>query len=144
MIRMAMLAVLALVLPGWTQPGDSIRRFAENAETAEKTLTPDQQADREMEIGRQLIHTSNYTGALNRFKNVMTRNPTSPHVEEALGRLTEIYLALGIAGEAQTLVAVLARKFPDGRWSAQARDALKAAGLEPHEDERSWISRAVK
>src|SRR3977135_2291689 len=100
MTRMATLAALALILPGWTQSGDSIRRFAENAETAEKALTPDQQADREMEIGRQLARTGNRYGALNRFKTVLTRNPTSQHVEEALARLTDIYLALGIAAEA--------------------------------------------
>ena len=65
-----------------------------------------------------------------------TQFPTSRHVEEALAHLTESYLALGIASEARTAVAVLGRKFPNGHWSAQARAALQSAGLEPAEDDK--------
>jgi len=74
----------------------------------------------------------------------VTRFQTSRHVEEALARLVQIYLALDIPAEAQTVAAVLVRKFPNGRWSAEARDALKAAGLEPAENENSGMSRPVK
>jgi outer membrane protein assembly factor BamD len=55
-----------------------------------------------------------------------------------------VYLALGIGSEAQSAVAVLERKFPNGPWLAGAEAALKAAALAPAEDAASWISRAVK
>jgi outer membrane protein assembly factor BamD len=143
--RIAISAVLILLLPGWTQPTDNILRFAESTETAEKAADGiDQQAGKEMYVGRDLLDKGNRIGALNRFKTVVTRFQTSQHVEEALARIAEIYLALGIPPEAQTVVAVLGRKFPDGRWSALAHDALKASGLEPVENEGSWISRAFK
>ena len=145
MTRIAISAVLILLLPGWTQPTDNVLRFAESTETVEKAADGiDQQADKEMYIGRAEIDKRNYIGALNRFKTVVTRFQTSRHVEEAWLRLTEIYLALGIPSEAQTAAAVLDRKFPNSRWSAEAHDALKAAGLEPAENEGSWMSRAVK
>ena len=145
MTRIAISAVLILLLPSWTQPTDNVLRFAESMETAEKSADGiDQQACREMYIGRAEIDKRSYIGALNRFKTVVTRFQTSRHVEEAWVRLTEIYLALGIPSEAQTAAAVLDRKFPNSRWSAAAHDALKAAGLEPAENESSWMSRAVK
>ena len=144
MTRVAISAVLMLLLPGWTQPSDNILRFVESttAETAEGIA--DQQADKEMHVGRALVEQGNRVGALNRFKTVVTRFQTSWHVEEALARLAQIYLALDIPTEAQTVVAVLVRKFPNGRWSAEAHDALKAAGYEPADNEFSWMSRAVK
>jgi outer membrane protein assembly factor BamD len=145
MTRIAISAVLILLLPGWTQPTDNVLRFADSTETAEKAADGiDQQAGKEMHVGRAEIDKRNYIGALNRFKTVVTRFQTSRHVEEAWVRLTEIYLALGIPSEAQTAVAVLDRKFPNSRWSAEAHDALKTAGLEPAENENSWMSRAVK
>lgn len=133
MTRTAILAVLVLLLPGWTQPDDNILRFVDSTETVEKAVDGIADADRHMYVGRHEIDKRNYVGALYRFKTVVTRFQTSLHVEEALARLAEIYLALGIPSEAQTVVAVLGRKFPNGRWSAEAHDALKAAGLEPAE-----------
>jgi outer membrane protein assembly factor BamD (BamD/ComL family) len=53
-------------------------------------------------------------------------------------------LALGLKPEAQCAVAVLQRKFPDSPWSHQAIDALKSAGLEPAEDQKSCISPAFE
>jgi outer membrane protein assembly factor BamD len=146
MTRIAILAVLTLLLPGWTQPSDKILRFVESTEIPEKPADEivNQQADKDMYVGRHEIEKRNYIGALNRFKTVVTRFQTSRHVEEALARLTEIYLALGIPSEAQNAAAVLVRKFPNGRWSAEARDALKTAGLEPAENENSWMSRPFK
>ena len=142
MTRIAILAALVLLLPGWTQPGDSILRFVDSTENPEKTA--DEIADRDMYVGRAEAEKGNRIGALYRFKTVVTRFQTSRHVEEALARLAEMYLALGVPEEAQTLVAVLGRKFPNGRWSAEAHDALKAAGLEPAEDESSWTRRTFK
>jgi outer membrane protein assembly factor BamD len=147
MARIAILAVLTLVFPAWTQPGENMLRFADNnTEIADNAANgaADQRAARDMDVGRHYIGQRYYAAALNRFKIVVTQFPTSRHVEEALACLTETYLALGIASQAQTAVAVLGRKFPNGHWSALAHDALDSAGFEPAEDEKSWISQTFK
>lgn len=144
MTRIAVSVVLMMLLSGWTPPSDNILRFVESKEAAEKAADVDQQAEKEMYIGRTEVQKGNRIGALNRFKSVVTKYQASRHVEEAWLRITEIYLALGIPSEAQTAVAVLDRKFPNSRWSNEAHDALKATGLDPAENENSWMSRAVK
>jgi outer membrane protein assembly factor BamD len=144
MTRIAVSVVLVMLLSGWTPPSDNILRFVESKEAAEKAADVDQQVEKDMYIGRTEVQKGNRIGALNRFKAVVTRYQASRHGAEAWFRITEIYLALGIPSEAQTAVAVLGRKFPDSRWSAEAHDALKAAGLEPAEDENSWMSRRFK
>ncbi|HXT09607.1 MAG TPA: outer membrane protein assembly factor BamD, partial [Roseiarcus sp.] len=85
-----------------------------------------------------------YTAAINRFKTVVTQYQTTRHVEEALERLTEAYMAIGIVGEAQTAAAVLGHNFPDSRWYKDAYNLVKSGGLEPSENQGSWISRAFK
>ena len=74
----------------------------------------------------------------------MTRYQTTRHVEEALMRLTEAYMSLGIVDEAQTSAAVLGHNFPDSRWYKDAYNLVKSRGLEPSENKGSWISRAFK
>jgi outer membrane protein assembly factor BamD len=100
--------------------------------------------ERDMEVGRYYISHSNLTAAIGRFGLVIKQCPTNSNVEEALAHLTKIYLAIGIYSEAQTAVAVLEHEFPSGHWTIVAEDALRAAGLEPSENEKSWISRAFK
>jgi outer membrane protein assembly factor BamD len=104
----------------------------------------DQLAGKEMEIGRQELQKRNYIGAINRFKIVVTQYQTTRHVEEALARLTEAYMAIGIVAEAQTAAAVLGHNFPDSRWYKDAYNLVKSGGLEPSENQGSWISRAFK
>ena len=65
-----------------------------------------------MEVGRFYLQKRNYAGAINRFRTVVSRYQTTRHVEEALQRLTEAYMAMGIVGEAQTAAAVLGHNFP--------------------------------
>ena len=72
----------------------------------------DQLAGKEMEVGRFYLQRRNYTAAINRFRDVVGKYQTTRHVEEALMRLTEAYMALGIANEAQTAAAVLGHNFP--------------------------------
>jgi len=102
----------------------------------------DQLAGQVMLVGRYYMERRDYTGSINRFKMVVTKYQTTRHVEEALLRLTEAYLALGVAGEAQTSAAVLGHNFPDSRWYKDAYALLGARGLEPSENKGSWISRA--
>jgi outer membrane protein assembly factor BamD len=104
----------------------------------------DQLAGKEMDIGRYYLDKRDYTGAINRFKVVVTKYQTTRHVEEALMRLAECYMALGVVQEAQTAAAVLGHNFPDSRWYKDAYGLVRAGGVEPREDHGSWISRAFK
>ena len=107
-------------------------------------IARDQLAGKEVMLGRWYLDRRDYTGAINRFKVVVTRYQTTRHVEEALLRLTEAYMALGIVDEAQTSAAVLGHNFPDSRWYKDAHTLLTSRGLAPSENKGSWISRAFK
>lgn len=104
----------------------------------------DQLAGREMNTGRYEQQKRNYTGAINRFKVVVTQYQTTRHVEEALFRLAETYVAMGIIDEAQTAAAVLGHNFPESRWYRDAYAMVRSGGGEPLENQGSWISRAFK
>ena len=105
-------------------------------------IARDQLAGKEMEIGRYYLDKKDYTGAINRFKVVVTKYQTTRHVEEALMRLSESYMALGIVDEAQTAAAVLGHNFPDSVWYKHAYTLVKTGGAEPSENKGSWISKA--
>jgi len=107
-------------------------------------MARDQLAGKEMEIGRFYMKRRDFTGAINRFKVVVTQYQTTREVEEALMRLTEAYLALGIVDAAQTAAAVLGHNFPDSPWYKDAYKLVKNAGGEPSENKDSWMSRAFK
>jgi outer membrane protein assembly factor BamD len=123
-----------------------IRKYptSQYAESARQKVqvARDQLAGKEMEVGRYYLKKKDYTGAINRFKVVITKYQTTREVEEALERLTEAYMALGITGEAQTAAAVLGHNFPDSPWYRDAYRLVKSGGLEPSEDKGSWISKA--
>ena len=125
-----------------------IRKFptSEYAQQAKRKLETarDQLGGKEMAIGRYYMEKRDYTGAINRYKMVVTRYQTTRHVEEALARLTEAYMSLGIVGEAQTAAAVLGHNFPDSPWYKDAYSLVKSGGLEPSENQGSWISRSFK
>jgi outer membrane protein assembly factor BamD len=104
----------------------------------------DQLAGREMNVGRYYMQKRNYTAAINRFKTVVTQYQTTRHVEEALARLTEAYMAIGIVSEAQTAAAVLGHNFPDSPWYKDAYNLVRSGGLEPSENQGSYISKAFK
>jgi outer membrane protein assembly factor BamD len=107
-------------------------------------MARDQLAGKEMEIGRFYMKKRDFTGAINRFKVVVTHYQTTREVEEALERLTEAYISLGILDEAQTAAAVLGHNFPDSPWYKDAYRLVTAAGVEPAENKNSEISRAFK
>jgi outer membrane protein assembly factor BamD len=125
-----------------------VRKFpdSEYAASARRKIegARDQLAAKEMSVGRYYQSSKNFIGAINRFKVVVTRYQTTRHVEEALMRLTECYLTLGIVAEAQTAAAVLGHNFPDSAWYKDAYQAVKGQGYEPQEDSGSWISRAFR
>jgi len=104
----------------------------------------DQLAGKEMDTARYYQKRRENIAAINRFKVVITQYQTTRHVEEALMRLTETYMALGIVNEAQTAAAVLGHNFPDSPWYKDAYRLVRGGGVEPHEDQGSWISKAFK
>jgi outer membrane protein assembly factor BamD len=118
----------------------------EYAESAKKKIevARDQLAGKEMTIGRFYLERRDFIGAINRFKAVVTQYQTTRHVEEALMRLTECYMALGIVNEAQTAAAVLGHNFPSSPWYQDAYKLVQTGGSEPRENKDSWISKAFK
>jgi outer membrane protein assembly factor BamD len=127
---------------------DVVRKYpdTEYAAAAKRkiNLARDQLAGKEMEVGRFYMKRRDFTGAINRFKVVVTHYQTTREVEEALERLTEAYLALGILDEAQTAAAVLGHNFPDSPWYKDAYKLVRSAGGVPNENKDSWMSRAFK
>jgi outer membrane protein assembly factor BamD len=126
-----------------------VRKYPESeyATAAKKKMdmARDQLAGKEMEVGRFYMDKRDFIGAINRFKVVVTQYQTTRHVEEALERLTEAYLSLGILDEAQTAAAVLGHNFPDSTWYKDAYRLVKNAGGEPTaENKESWISKSFK
>ena len=79
-------------------------------------LARDHLAGKEMEIGRYYLGRGKYVAAINRFRSVVERYQSTTHVPEALHRLTEAYLALGVAEEARRTAAVLGYNFPSSIW----------------------------
>jgi outer membrane protein assembly factor BamD len=125
-----------------------IQRYPNSEYTADARkklqVASDQLAGKELEVGRFYLQKRNYAGAINRFRTVVSRYQTTRHVEEALQRLTEAYMAMGIVGEAQTAAAVLGHNFPDSPWYKDAHALLTKGGVEPREDSQSWISKAFR
>ncbi|HMN37048.1 MAG TPA: outer membrane protein assembly factor BamD [Hyphomicrobium sp.] len=119
---------------------------SEYAQDADKRirLAEDNLAASEMEVGRYYLKRRNYVAAINRFKTVVSDYQTTAHVEEALMRLTECYMALGITKEAQNAAAVLGHNFPDSKWYRDAYALLKSDGLSPQGNDESWISKVWK
>lgn len=123
-----------------------IKRFPNSPYTREAQnrilIITDVLAAAEMKVGHYYRKRGNFLAAINRFKAVVKKYQKTRHVEEALMRLTETYLAIGVVKEAQTAAAVLGHNFPDSSWYRDAYALLQNRGLNPQEDKDSWISRA--
>jgi outer membrane protein assembly factor BamD len=118
-------------------------RYAPEAANRTRVLL-DLIAASEMQVGRYYLRHNNYLAAINRFRTVVTDYQTTAQVEEALMRLTEAYMALGIVPEAQTAAAVLGHNFPNSKWYKHAYSLLGKQGLQPQEHEGSWITKTWK
>jgi len=92
-------------------------------------LCRDHIAGANMEIGRWYEGQHMYTAAIGRFQRVVDDYQTTNQVPEALHRLVEIYLILGLKDEATRTAAVLGYNYPGNRWYADTYDALLAANL---------------
>ena len=125
-----------------------VRRFPQSEYSRDARLkidlTHDHLAGKEMEIGRYYLKRHDYVAAINRFRVVVEKYQTTTHTPEALQRLTEAYLSLGVTAEAQTAAAILGYNFPGSEWYEDGYALLANQGLEPVENKDSWISRAWK
>lgn len=89
-------------------------------------LVNDHLAGQEMIIGRYYLHAGDLISAINRFKTVVDLYPTTTHIQEALYRLTEAYLFLGVIDEAKKNASVLGYNYPNSTWYKDAYKLLKA------------------
>ncbi|MBT2131058.1 outer membrane protein assembly factor BamD [Aliiroseovarius lamellibrachiae] len=103
-------------------------------------LAFDHLAGKEMEIGRYYLKRKHYTASINRFRVVVEKFQTTSHVAEALHRLVESYLALGLTDEAQTAGAILGHNFQSTPWYQDSYRLLTNAGLEPKAKGDNWLA----
>ena len=100
--------------------GELVRRYPNSRYAADARikidLVNDQLAGKEMEVGRFYQDTRRWIPATVRFQNVIDDYQSTSHVPEALHRLVESYLALGVPEEAQKAAAVLGASYPDSTW----------------------------
>jgi outer membrane protein assembly factor BamD len=103
-------------------------------------LITDHLAGSDMEVGRWYIKQKLYIAAIGRFRNVVENYQTTSHVPEALERLVECYLSLGITDEAKATASVLGYNFPGSDWYQDAYSLLVKEKLTPEPKNESWIS----
>ncbi len=124
------------------------RRFPESRYARDVSLkidlARDHLAGKHMEIGRFYLKQGEYLAAINRFRLVIQDYQTTTHVPEALHRLVESYLVLGVTDEAQATAAVLGHNYPGSPWYADSYVLLTGIDLRPEEYQGSWISRVWK
>jgi len=92
-------------------------------------LIDDHLAGAEMEVGRYYLKQHLYIAAVGRFKTVVDKYQTTSHVPEALERLVECYMALGIVDEAKKNAALLGYNFPGSEWYQDAYHLLQSRGI---------------
>ena len=107
-------------------------------------LAFDHLAAKEMEIGRYYLKGGHYTAAINRFRVVVEEYQTTGQTPEALMRLVEAYLALGLTDEAQTAGAILGHNFQSSPFYQDAFNQLRGRGLEPAARGNSWLTKVYR
>lgn len=107
-------------------------------------LAFDQLAAKEMEVGRYYLKRRHYTAAINRFRVVVQDFQTTTHTAEALHRLVESYLALGLTDEAQTAAAVLGYNYQSSPFYEDSFRLLKGQGLSPEVKGEGWLSQVYR
>lgn len=112
-----------------------VRRFPDSKYARDARLkiefAHNQLAGQEMEVGRYYLRRDNYVAAIKRFRYVVERYQNTAQVAEALHRLTESYVALGLLDEARKTAAVLGYNFPGSPWYQDSYDLLTKKKLQP-------------
>lgn len=110
-----------------------VRRFPESDYARDARLklelTHDHLAGKEMSVGRFYQKQNQQLAAIGRFKSVVREYETTSHVEEAMHRLVESYLALGVVGEAKKVGSVLGYNYPEGEWYEDSFNLLDSQGI---------------
>jgi outer membrane protein assembly factor BamD len=118
--------------------GDLIRRFPQTNYARDARLkldlTRDHLAGKEMSIGRYYLKRGEHVAGIARFRTVIEKYQTTSHVPEALHRLVEAYLSLGVMKEAQTAAAVLGHNYPGSEWYEDTYNLLSEAGARPQRE----------
>jgi outer membrane protein assembly factor BamD len=108
---------------------DVTRRYPESAYAADAKLkldlVNDHLAGKEMTVGRFYEKTGKWLAATMRFRKVVDDYQTTSHTAEALYRLTETYLALGLPEEAKKSAAVLGANYPGNEWYERAYELMQ-------------------
>ncbi|MFW8636786.1 outer membrane protein assembly factor BamD [Cribrihabitans pelagius] len=107
-------------------------------------LAFDHLAAKEMEIGRYYLRRKHFTSAINRFRVVVEDFQTTSHTPEALHRLVEAYLSLGLTDEAQTAGAILGHNYQSTEWYQDSYRLLTAQGLELRDRGNNWLSQIYR
>jgi outer membrane protein assembly factor BamD len=120
-------------------PGSQYARDAQ----LKRDLTLDHLAGQEMEIGRYYLKQGHVNAAINRFLEVVKEYQTTTHVPEALHRLVEAYLTLGLKDEAMRVAIVLGHNYPGSKWYEDTYKLMDPKSREKMIESRSWIDRTV-
>ena len=124
-----------------------IRRFPDSRYTRDATLkrdlTLDHLAGKEMEIGRYYLHRGHVNASINRFRSVVKEYQTTTHIPEALHRLVEAYLILGLKTEATRVAAVLGHNYPGSKWYEDSYKILDPELRKKLIDDRSFMDRTI-
>ena len=107
-------------------------------------LAFDHLAAKEMEIGRYYLRRGHYTAAINRFRVVVEEYQTTTHTAEALHRLVEAYLSLGLTDEAQTAGAILGYNFQASPFYQESFALLTGQGLTLEPQGESWLRQVYR
>jgi outer membrane protein assembly factor BamD len=106
-------------------------------------LTRDHLAGKEMDIGRWYLRQDQHLAAINRFKRVVDNYQTTSHTPEALHRLIECYLALGVTEEARKTAAVLGYNYPGSEWYRDSYALLTTGSTVAEDGKKGWFGRVV-
>ena len=107
-------------------------------------LAFDHLAAKEMEIGRYYLRRDHFTSAINRFRVVVEDFQTTTHTAEALHRLVEAYLSLGLTNEARTAGAILGHNFRSTEWYEDSYKLLTGRGLTLEAAGDSWLRQVYR
>lgn len=125
-----------------------IRRFPDSAysrdATLKRDLTYDHLAGKEMEIGRYYLNRGHINAAINRFRSVVEKYQTTTHTAEALHRLVEAYLTLGLTQEAMQIAAVLGHNYPGSKWYKSSYELLDDESRQRILDDRGFVDRTIE
>jgi outer membrane protein assembly factor BamD len=123
--------------------GEVVRRFPDSRygrdARLKMDLATDHLAGKEMEIGRYYEKQRYYLAAINRFRRVVDQYQQTTHVPEALERLTECYMALGLKQEAEKTAAVLGYNYPGSKWYDSAYSLATGKASATADNDKGWF-----